>query len=185
MMRARWLTVPAVAGVVAFNLACGWWMGELFRKDPRNELLAYAREHIPSGAVIEVSASVPRLADLPDREFVLHRIPSGIDRWENFSERFALDEDVMKVVNKRKEPLGLEWFSQEARNKRNPEWIFWSTIDIEKSTRRFHEAMVDGESGYRIAWDGTSPKLPLWVYPQNTEFLQNRATILTRKPSTP
>ena len=185
MMRVRWVTVPAIACVIAFNLACGWWMGELFRKDPRNELLAYTREHIPSGAVIEVSASIPRLADLPDREFVLHRIPSGIDRWENFSERFALDEDVMKVVNKRKEPLGLEWFSREARNKRNPDWIFWSTIDIEKSTRRFHEAMVNGESGYRIAWDGTSPKLPLWVYPQNTEFLQNRATILTKIPPTP
>ena len=185
MMRARWLTAPALAGVVVFNLACGWWMGELFRNDPRNELLAYARDHIPPGSSIEVSASIPRLADLPERDYALHRIPTGFDRMENFSERFARDEDVMKVVNRKREPLGLEWFSRESRAKRNSSWIFWSTIDIENSTRRFHEEVVSGKSGYRVVWDGSSPKLPRWVYPQNTEFLQNRSTILAKNPTTP
>ena len=180
MMRARWITVPALAGIVGFNLMCGWWVGELFRKDPRNELLAFAREQIPSGSVIEVSASIPRLGDLPDRDYVIHKIPAGVDRWENFSDRFAGDEDVMKIVSKRMENRGREWFSTDALAKRNPDWIFWSTIDLEKSTREFHEALLTGESGYRIVRDGASPKLPSWVYPANTEFLQNRVTVWRR-----
>jgi hypothetical protein len=181
MMRVRWITVPAVACVVVFNLSCGWWIGELFRKDPRNEVLAFASEHIPSDAVVEVSASIPRLLDLPDKDYVVHKIPSGIDRWENFSERFASDEDVMKVVAKRKTPLGLDWFSPQERDKRNPAWIFWSSIDIEKSTKPFHDALLGPGSGYRIVWDGASPKVPPWVYPRNTEFLKNRVTILTKE----
>lgn len=180
MMRARWITVPVLACVVAFNLACGWWVGELFRKDPRNELLAYAREHVPSGSVIEVSASIPRLGDLPAREYVLQKIPSGVDRWENFSDRFADDESVMKIVSKRMENPGREWFSVEALRNRSPDWIFWSTIDIERSTRAFHEELLKGGAGYRIVRDGASPKLPAWVYPANTEFLQNRVTVWTR-----
>ncbi len=180
MLRACWITVPVLAGVLVFNLACGWWVGELFRKDPRNELIAFARDHVPSGAAIEVSASIPRLGDLPDRDYALRKIPSGVDRWENFSDRFAEDEAVMKVVTKRMENPGREWFSMEALAGRNPDWIFWSTIDIERSTRAFHAALLNGESGYRIVRDGASPKLPPWVYPQNTEFLQNRVTVWTK-----
>jgi len=177
MMRIRWITAPVVAAIVIFNLACGWWVGELFRKDPRNELIAYARKHIPSGSVVEVSASIPRLGDLPDRDYVFYKIPSGIDRWENFAERFATDEDVMKAAPGRNQSPGLEWFSADALGKRNPGWIFWSTIALAKSTRIFHETLLKGNSGYRIVWDGTSPKLPRWVYPRNTEFLQNRVTV--------
>lgn len=180
MMKVRWLTVPALACVVVFNLACGWWVGELFRKDPRNEMLEYARAHIPARSIIEVSPSIPRLEDLPGRNFVIIRAPSGVGRWENFSGRFAADEDVMKVVNQRKEPSGLAWFSREARARRNAEWIFWSSNDVENITRGFYDALVNGESGYRVVWDGQSPKLPRWVYPQNPDFLINRSTVLTK-----
>jgi len=180
MLRARWLAAPILAGIVVFNLACGWWVGELFRRDPRNEVLAFARNQIPSGAVIEASVSIPRLGDLPDRDYVLHKIPSGVDRLKNFSDRFAEDEDVMRVVNKRKETSGRQWFSVEALQERNPDWIFWSTIDLEKSTRAFHETLLNGAAGYRIVWDGESPTLPAWVYPRNTEFLRNRTTIWAR-----
>jgi hypothetical protein len=180
MMRVRRLTVPVLACVIGFNLSCGWWVGELFRKDPRNGLLAYAEEHIPPHSAIEVSASIPRLGDLPARGYVIRKIPAGIDRWDNFSKRFADDEDVMKIVSKRMQAPGREWFSLEELNRRSPDWIFWSTIDLEKSTRRFHEALLKGESGYTVVLDASSPKLPGWVYPRNTEFLQNRVTVLRK-----
>lgn len=185
MMRARWITAPVVICTVLFNLACGWWVGELFRQDPRNSLLSYVREHVPNGSIVEVSSSIPRIADLPDSNFTIHRIPSGIDRLAKFSERFSTDEEVMEIVSKKKETADLEWFSPEARKNRHPDWIFWSTIDIEKSTRPFHEALLGENSGYRIVWDGASPKLPSWVYPQNTEFLRNRTTVWKKAPPTP
>ncbi len=180
LVRIRWVTLPVFAAIVIFNLACGWWVGELFRRDPRNGVLDFARENLSDGAVVEVSDSIPRLMDLPGRDFVLQKIPGGIDRRAEFGERFATDEDVMDIMVRQKKSPGLEWFAPEARRERNPEWIFWSTIDIEKSTRRFHEALVNGDPDYRIVRDGVSPKLPSWVYPRNTEFLQNRTTIWQR-----
>lgn len=177
MMRARWIAIPALAAVLIFNLACGWWVGEMFRGDPRNGMLAYARAHIPRDAVIEVSASIPRLADLPDRDFELVKIPSGYKRWARFSEQFAEDGDVMRIVTKRKETSGLDWFTPEARKIRNPAWIFWSDIDIDDDTRPYYEALFRENPDYRMVMDGSSPELPLWVYPRHTEFLRNRATV--------
>ncbi len=180
MMRLRWITAPALAGVLIFNLACGWWIGEMFRHDPRNGMLAYAQANIPRDAVIEVSASIPRLVDLPDRENELIKIPSGYKRWAKFSEQFAADEDVMRIVAKRKESTGLEWFTPESRRVRNPAWIFWSDIDIDDDTRPYYEALLRDNPDYRIVMDGKSPELPSWVYPRYTEFLRNRATVWTK-----
>ncbi len=185
LFRLRWISGAVLAGVLSYNLVCGWWMGEMFRRDPRNDVLEFARANIPPETRIEVSSSIPQLNDLPDGNFRLDRIPSGVDRWARFSQQFAEDEDVMKVVELRREPSGLEWFSIEARLARNPEWVIWSSIDIENGTRPFYEAMFSESSGFRIVRDSESPALPRWVYPQNTEFLRNRTTVWNRLRATP
>lgn len=188
MMRLRWVTGPALGAILIFNLLCGWWMGELFRRDPRNGLLEFASETIAPGTKIEVSPSIPRLNDLSGKKYRLLRMPSGVDRYARFAEQFSEDDDVMNVVSLRQEGGGVEWFAPEARRKRNPEWIFWSSIDLEHGTWPFYEDLMcetAESSGYWIVRDEESPRLPSWVYPQHTEFLQNRATVWKKYPPAP
>jgi hypothetical protein len=177
LLRARFLTVPVFAIVLAYNLACGWWVGNIFRKDPRMEALDFADKHLPLTGTVEISGSVPRVQDLPGRELKIIKIPTGIERDANFAKMFAGDGQMQNAMKRWTTKEGPEWFSHEARAARNPDWIFWSTIDLESVVRAQYEALFQKDSGYEVVFDGTSPEFPQWSYPRNTEFLRSRTTV--------
>ena len=177
LLRAKFLTLPVFAIVLAYNLACGWGVGNMLRKDPRMGALAFADKHLPPVATVEISGSVPRVQDLPGRKLTIIKIPTGIERDANFSKMFAEDGQMQDAMKRWGTKEGPEWFSREARAARNPDWIFWSTIDLESIVRPQYEALFQQGSGYQVVFDGTSPDFPWWSYPRYTEFLRNRITI--------
>ena len=185
LLRAGWLAIPAFALVLAYNLACGWWVGEMFRNDPRMEALAFAEKSVPRNATIEISDSIPKVQELPDRSFHLVKIPNAIERGATFAKIFAQDKEMQEVIKRREDKVGIEWFSKAARQARNPDWIFWSNIDVEGIVWPQYNALFQAGSGYEVAWDRSSPSSPWWSYPQNTEFLRNRTTVWKRPAPQP
>ena len=177
LLRAKWVTVPVVAAVLAYNLACGWWVGIMFRKDPRMEVLELAKTQVNAQDAVEVSRSIPQIQDLPGKNLKVIRIPNAIGISANFSKIFARDEQIQGSMSRWQTKEGPEWFTAGARRERNPDWIFWSSIDLEPANQNEYEALYKGGSGYQVIYDKTSPTFPWWTYPHRTEFLRNRVTV--------
>ena len=183
LLRAKWLTVPVVSVVLAYNLACGWWVGTMFRDDPRMEALELARKEVGPRDTVEVSRSIPRIQELPGKDLKVFRMPNGIEMSANFSRIFAGDDEIQEAMERWQTKEGPEWFTPEARRKRDPDWIFWSSIDLERIVRNEYEALFKDGSGYRVIFDKTSPKFPWWTYPRYTEFIRNRVTVWKKAPA--
>jgi hypothetical protein len=169
--------------VVAYNIASSWMLAELFRKDPRMELLGWADRHFGRKDVIETSGACPQWRHLPDARFTIHKMPSGLERKEIFSRMFANNPEMIARVGRFESSEDISWFSPEAREARRPRWIAWCTIDLESPARPYFDALEKGDSGYRIVFDRSSPSLPFWAYPRYTEFLWNRTVLWEREIS--
>lgn len=177
LARLKWIFLPALAGVLVYNLVCGWWVGELFRGDPRMKMLDVVRARITGEAVVEVSKSIPSISLMPGREIRTVKMPGAIERGAQFDRIFADNEEMRKLSYKWKSKDGPEWFTREARAKRGPGWIIWSSNDVEKIVRPEYLALFDPASGYEVVFDGASPVRPKWAYPHQPDFIENRATV--------
>ena len=183
LLRAKWLTVPVVVAVLCYNLVCGWWVGTIFRQDPRMVAIEIAREQVGAQDTVEVSRSMPRIQDLPGKNLKVIRMPNGIEMTANFSRIFAEDDQMKGLLGRWQTNEGPEWFSPTARGERNPDWIFWSSIDLERLIQGEYEALFKDGSGYRVVYDAPSPKFPWWTYPRYTEFIRNRVTVWKKAPA--
>ncbi|MEI8387781.1 MAG: hypothetical protein WCG76_09280, partial [Verrucomicrobiota bacterium] len=183
LLRAKWVFLPVLAAVIVFNLACGWWVGELFREDPRMRMLDVVRERILGKAVVEVSKSTPSISLMPGRDIRTVKMPGAIERGALFDKMFAENPEMQKLSDKWKSKDGPEWFTKEARAKRGAGWIIWSSNDVEKIVSAEYQALFDPSSGFEVVFDGASPVRPGWAYPHRPDFIVNRATVWKKIPS--
>ena len=177
LARVKWVFLPVLAAALAFNLVCGWWVGELFRGDPRMRMLDVVRGQITGSTIVEVSKSIPSIGLMPGRDIHTVKMPGAIERAAQFDKMFADNEEMQKLRNKWKSKDGPEWFTKEARAKRGPGWIIWSSNDVEKIVRPEYLALFDRASGYEVVFDAASPVRPKWAYPHQPDFIENRATV--------
>ncbi len=182
LARAKWIFLPALSAVVIYNLVCGWWMGEVFREDPRMKLLAVVHDQIVGESVVEVSKSIPMISLMPDRDIRTVKMPGAVERAELFDKMFATNKEMQKLSHKWKSKDGPEWFTKEARAKRGPGWIIWSSNDVEKIVSTEYHALFDPSSGYEVVFDASSPVRPQWAYPHQPDFIVNRATVWKKIP---
>ena len=182
LARAKWIFVPALIVTIAYNLVCGWWVGELFRGDPRMRLLDVVRGQIVGHAVVEVSKSIPGISLMPGRDIRTVRMPGAIERGMLFDKMFADNDEMRKLSGKWKSSDGPEWFSKENREKRGSGWIIWSSNDVEKIVSAEYLALFDRASGFEVIFDGASPVRPRWAYPHQPDFIENRATVWKKIP---
>lgn len=185
LARAKWVFLPVLATVLVYNLVCGWWVGELFRQDPRMRLLDVVREKIVGEAVVEVSKSTPMISLMPGRDIRTVKMPGAIERGAQFDKMFADNPEMQKLSGKWRSKDGPEWFSQQARDKRGAGWIIWSSNDVEKIVSAEYRALFDRASGFEVVFDGSSPLRPRWAYPRQPDFIVNRATVWKKMPTPP
>ena len=183
LLRVKWVSLPIFAAVLAYNLACGWWVGTMFRHDPRMEVLELARTEVRPQDAVEVSGSIPRLQDLPDKNLHMFRIPGRIEVSATFARIFAGDEKIQEAMERWNTKEGPEWFTPAARRQRNPDWIFWSSIDLDQAVKNEYESLLKDSSDYQMIYDNTSPEFPWWTYPRFTEFIRNRVTVWKKVPA--
>lgn len=172
-----------LGGVVAYNLVCGWWVGELFRSDPRMALIPVVAAHSEGKTRVEMSKSIPLLHKLAGEDIVKIELPSAIRRGQLFDEIFADREDMQRFRERWQQSDGLEWFQPEARAKRKTDMIVWSENDVELPVRPFFEALLAPDSAYEVVFDAASARRPSWVYPSRPEFVPNRAVVLVKRPA--
>ena len=185
LARAKWIFLPVLAATVVYNLVCGWWVGELFREDPRMRMLDVVREKITGESVVEVSKSIPSISLMPGRDIRTIKMPGAIERGAQFDKMFADNPKMQKLSDNWKSKDGPEWFTKEARDKRGSGWIIWSSKDVEKIVSAEYRALFDPASGFEVVFDGASPVRPRWAYPRQPDFIENRATVWKKIPSPP
>jgi hypothetical protein len=185
LLRAKRVFLPVLAAAIVFNLVCGWWVGELFRGDPRMRMLDVVRAQITGKAVVEVSKSTPSISLMPGRDIRTVKMPGAIERGALFDKMFAENPEMQKLSDKWKSKEGPEWFTKEARAKRGASWIIWSSNDVEKIVSAEYQALFDPSSGFEVVFDGASPVRPGWAYPRQPDFIVNRATVWKKTPSPP
>lgn len=177
LVRLRGVVVAAVGIVCLYNFACLFEVGRLFREDPRQSLLAWAASGFAKGNSVESSGSVPQLRFLPGLELRETRMPAGTQRATMFAGLFAGDPAMLDRIRQQETTYSLGWFEPAARRARGTDWVVWSNIDLDATTKPFYGALLAGRDGTEIAWDAESPQLPRWAYPRRTEFLRNRTTV--------
>lgn len=179
LLRARGTAVAALAALVVYNAACGWRTGELFRRDPRMELLDWAAGHFEPGDVIESSDSMPQWKLLPNAAFTIHKIPSGLERKEAFRAMFAGDDEMNGKISRNESREGTTWFDPAARQERGTRWIAWSSIDLDSVTTQAFNALFS-DPNYSVVFQKSSPDVPSWGYPKQTEFLRSQSIVWKR-----
>ncbi len=174
LLRWRVPVLGAVSLAVLYNLICGWWTGEIFRRDPRMDVISIVKSDFERGTLIEMSKSIPPVGLMAGKDFRTIRMPSGIGRAALFDEMFSDNEEMQKLKGHWKPKHGPEWFTAERRRVRNPGAIIWSSNDVEKVVTPEFEALLRPESSYRVVFDRRSPERPWWVYPRDPDFVINR-----------
>ncbi len=180
LFRSRWLTAPVLAVILGYNLVCVWWVGELFRNDPRMELFPLVREQIQNRPVVEISESIPWIDKVPGAKMKTLRMPIAVERAAAFDKLAAERPDLAAFQERWQRKDGLEWFSPARRAERGTEFVFWSSIDVENIVRPQFDALLAADSGFTILFDRTTPPRPAWVYPRDPEFLANRTVVLKK-----
>ncbi|HRJ70728.1 MAG TPA: glycosyltransferase family 39 protein [Terrimicrobiaceae bacterium] len=183
--RSRWLAAGLVVPLAAYGAACSWYTASRFPNDPRMAALAWAEEHFPPKASVETTGSCPSWKKMPERKLQVTRMPFNVGQVALFDKIFANDRWVQDRVDQDRAQKDAGWFTAEALKARNPDFITVSSIDQEETTKEFYRQLIEGELGYRVVFAGETEPLPVWVYPQRTEFLINRITILERASAVP
>ncbi len=183
LARAKWIFLPVLVAALAYNLACGWWIGELFREDPRMRLIPVVRDQIVGESIVEVSKSIPSISLMPGRGIRTIKMPGAIERGAQFDKMFADNKEMQKLSGKWRSKDGPEWFAKENREKRGSGWIIWSSNDVEKIVSGEYQALFDPASGFEVVFDGASPVRPWWAYPDQPDFIVNRATVWKKIPA--
>ncbi len=179
LSRHKKILFSLFASLVAYNLVCGFYVGRLFRLDPRMLLLpAISSEAKTSDqkTTAEASKSLPAIDLQTSKKILVKKMPKGLKRAESFEKIFAENQTLMAMKDRWQTEFDTSWFSQEQRSLRNPDWIVWSSVDLEDAVKPHYEALFLPSSGYRVIFDAASPPLPDWVYPQHPDFLLNRTT---------
>ncbi len=177
LFRWRWLSAPVLAMVIGYNLACSWWMGELFRQDPRMVLLDVLDQKMGTQEKVELSKSIPRIQMDASRDIKVIKMPGALERSAKFDEMFGDDAEMQGFKERWRSKEGPEWFSSARRNERNPGWIIWCSNDVEGIVEQEYLALYQPASGFEVAFDARSPERPPWAYPRSPEFIRNRTTL--------
>jgi hypothetical protein len=195
----RWVYL-LVAPLLAYNAICSAWVGKRFASDPRLRAQEWVLQNVAAGEHIESSPSSPHWAKLPS----LNAIELRLDRTSKRRARPGQVVDTrLPVFNGRAELFsqlfpGNSWveqrrlregvpddsiFTPESLATRNPDVI---TIHVRDTTspntrvQSYYRELLDEKTGYRVAFHGTTPPAPRFVYPRTIDFLSARITILQR-----
>lgn len=185
LMRWRYATAPVLVALIAYNLASGWWVGSLFREDPRMRLIPVIVEASHGSAKVEMSKSIPYLHKLAGEKIRRIEMPGAIERGQIFTQIFEDREDMEKFRGRWKAEAGPEWFSAAERAKRNPDFVVWCENEVEAPVRPYFEELLREESGYHIIFDAETPSRPWWAYPTRPEFVPNRTIVWQRNQPRP
>jgi hypothetical protein len=143
--------------------------------------------HIPPGSSIESSKQCPNWNRLPGVDLNDYPSPNLNEREALFRKIFGNNKWVMSRVAEKEGHVNEDDYTLAALQKRNPDYVAADSTCYEslgdRHIKTYYEDLLAGRFPYDIVFDLQSPPIPEWVYPRNIDFLNNRITILQRRPA--
>jgi 4-amino-4-deoxy-L-arabinose transferase-like glycosyltransferase len=183
-----------LVGLLGYNLVCSFYVGQRFLEDPRVEAEAWVRANMPSNSTIESDIYSPGwnvISGVQVQE-VLTPYVTGRERLFRYIFKGNTfingSEDNTKEVDEM-----VSWYSLEKLTERQPDFVVIDSLyyhrftepglrrDLYPSMNHFYQALLNEEYPYEIVFDQETRSVPVWIYPQDIDFLHNRITIFGKK----
>lgn len=187
-LKRRW--IPLLTLLLAYNVVCSLLVGWRFCSDPRTAAQEWAVVHFQPGQVIESGDYAPRWELLP--ELAVRDVRMAPMRGKKaIFEKIFQDDKSFKYRGPDPVP---EWYTPRALSERSPDFVVIDSLHYDRFFRGAHQqnypqvgeffrALLSGQLGYEVVFEGSTPRPPWWAYPRRLLFLDNRLTILKRSKS--
>ena len=182
-------TSSIVAACIVYNVVASYWVGWRFANDPRMAAQAWMAAQLTPGSTIESTRYSPGWthAGISATEI---RMPNVSGRLRLFSEMFAEDSGLVRDVERR-EIDNTEWYSERSLEARRPDFLALNDIyygrffvnrgpELYPEMHAYFSQLLSGSLGYDIVWNQSSTRSPVWLYPRDIDFVDNRMVILKR-----
>jgi Dolichyl-phosphate-mannose-protein mannosyltransferase len=184
------VAVGVAAVLLAYNVAASYWVGKRFAEDPRMAAQSWAAAHIPSGSPVESSPYTPHWNLFPGIQVGDVRMPAVSGRNRLFAQALS-DSWAARDTQRRESDEGLPWYQFAALAQRKPAFVALDSAytdryvneeegELYPEMRAFFTALYAGQLGYHIVLDRASRGSPVWLYPREMDFVDNRVVILQR-----
>lgn len=180
--------------LISYNLISLHFVVIRFIQDPRMESFTWVKNNLPPYSTIEQSTFVPDWNLDQANNYRITKIPQATGRESKFKTALSQNGNttLLPLVEKYegKLPAG-EWFTKTSLLNRSPDYIvidsldykyiYFDTFRIENAEIvTYYTSLLNEELPYQIIYDRQTPTIPLWVYPSDIVFLENRLVILKR-----
>jgi 4-amino-4-deoxy-L-arabinose transferase-like glycosyltransferase len=183
--------------LLSYNTVCSSWVGKRFLEDPRMSAQNWVQEHLPESVSIESTSYTPNWNALPGIKLNNRRFPKVSGRKKMFEEIFKHNPSIMALIQRYEgQQENLNWYFLAELLQRNPQYIAINSLYYERffqsniiaklypEVRNYFKNLIDEKYPYKIVFDKKSNNLPLWVYPRDIDFLENRMIIFARTSKT-
>jgi 4-amino-4-deoxy-L-arabinose transferase-like glycosyltransferase len=177
--------------LVGYNALCSFYVGKRFAEDPRIIAMHWVKTRIPANSSIESTAYVPNWKAAGAR---VHdqRLPLVTGRRAIFEEAFRENPWMLARVRRIEEEKPADAYSENQLKVRKPDFIainslYYNRFFSGKSSRQYpfvreyFQNLLNGQYGYKVVFDRTTPIPSAWFYPRSILFVDNRMVILQRK----
>jgi hypothetical protein len=191
----RILLKGIMIALIGYNLISSYSVGRRFLGDPRMMAQVWVKDNIPNHSSIELSSYTPDWNRLPGVTLEEKQMPVIYGRGRLLGPLIKDNPwggDLLAEIKKENEEE--KWYSRVELMNRQPDYIAIDSLyydrfmndkvgDLYPSIKQFFEALLKQEYPYRIVFDQESAPVPVWIYPQEIDFLKNRITIFQRTAS--
>lgn len=201
--KRRFLLAAVAIPTFAYSAACSYYVGTRFENDPRMGASQWLRQRLAgrSDLVIESSQACPNWYKW--KALGLHAVDAskwdgvrpangsldirmppvgGLLRTAEFMRVYANNKAVLEELRPPRDiDASNRLFTQDSLAGRKPDYIVLVQLNSSlgpPAVRDYYNALLSGNSSYRIAFDATSPQRPSWLYPKDILFVEPCRTVI-------
>ncbi|MEH2363726.1 ArnT family glycosyltransferase [Nostoc sp.] len=178
--------------LISYNVLCSVNVGKSFVEEPRMIARKWIKENIPKGSSIEQTTYTPDMSELPEMKFTVVRMPFIGGRYRVFKQQFKENKWLLEKLKFAEKEPNEQWYSLKELISRKPDYILINSMTFGRfirgraglyypTSKQFFNNLISEKYPYKIIFDQELKKTPIWMYPQDIEFLNNRMIILARK----
>ena len=180
----RHLLVGVVAILVIYNATCSVLVGLRYLNDPRMVACDWVEKNFRPGMRVETVYSPTWDFLVPGVKLISMPISTG--RTQRFKNLFGNNAVVSAGIEKFDSDPGLEIFTKEGVQKRDPDYVTFCSFAVyyssPKEVRKYYEDHVNNQLGYQTVFLSSTKPVPGWSYPQRLDFIPDKMFILKRTP---
>ncbi|MBW4522470.1 MAG: glycosyltransferase family 39 protein [Scytolyngbya sp. HA4215-MV1] len=193
------LLVTGLTLLVVYNSIASFHVGSRFLEDSRMASRDWFKATVPAKSLIESTPYTVGWSEISGVNVKDVRMPNISGRRKLFLEIFKDDPWMLSMVTLKEgteaqEKENLQWYTIEQLQQRNPDYVAIGSLYYERFTKdalkqqlyptmqQFFNSLLQQSTSYKIAFDRSSAASPLWLYPREIDWVDNRIVILAKSP---